>query len=362
MKYVDEFRGTDLAQGLVDRIRRAATRPLTLMEVCGGQTHTILKYGIQALLPETIELLHGPGCPVCVTPVALIDHAVALAREPGVCLTSFGDMLRVPGSATDLLHVKARGGDVRMVYSPLDALRLATEDPKRQVVFFAVGFETTAPSIAAVIERAAALGLGNISFLTAHVLVPPALGAVLDAADNRVQAFLAPGHVCTVMGYRQYEALASRYRVPIVVTGFEPVDLLQGIANGVDLFNAGRGVVDNQYSRSVSRDGNVAAQRAVDRVFEVCDREWRGIGMIPMSGLALRPAYHAFDAGRRFALPPGVTETKNDCIAGEVLRGVRKPHDCAAFGARCTPERPQGAPMVSAEGVCAAYFQYRRTA
>lgn len=360
MKHVDEYRDPHLARALLDRIHRSVTRPWTVMEVCGGQTHTLLRAGIDQLLPAGLRLVHGPGCPVCVTPLELIDRALAIAARPGVTFCSFGDMLRVPGSATDLLHVRAAGGDVRTVYSPLDAVALAREYPDREVVFFAVGFETTAPATALAVRQAAALGLGNFSLLAAHVLVPPAMAAILASPGNRVQAFLAAGHVCAVTGYEDYVALAERHRVPIVVTGFEPVDLLEGIALAVAQLEAGRHAVENQYARAVRRDGNRAAQDVVAEVYEVCDRPWRGLGILPRSGLRLRPTYAAFDAEKRFAVEAILTAESAECRAGEVLLGLLRPDECAAFGTACTPEHPLGAPMVSSEGACAAYWRYRR--
>ncbi len=360
MRFVDEYRGAAEAETLFAAIRRTATRPWTLMEICGGQTHTLIRSGIDRLLPETVELVHGPGCPVCVTPLELIDRALAIARRPEVIFTSFGDMLRVPGSTTDLLAVKSAGGDVRMVYSPLDAVKLAQQHPERQVVFFAVGFETTAPANAMAVWQARQLGLGNFSILTSHVLVPPAMEAILGAPDNRVQGFLAAGHVCAVMGYREYEPLAARYRIPITVTGFEPLDLLHGILLTLKALEEGRHGVENQYARAVTRDGNLPAQARVAEVFTVCDRKWRGIGTIPASGLALRPEWTEFDAERRFDVGGLKAEESPRCIAGEVLRGQAKPHQCPAFGCDCTPEHPLGAPMVSSEGACAAYHRYGR--
>jgi hydrogenase expression/formation protein HypD len=330
------------------------------MEICGGQTHTILQAGIDRMLPDAITLVHGPGCPVCVTPVEMIDRAVTLARRPDVVMTSFGDMLRVPGTFGDLLGAKAAGGDVRMVYSPLDALALARRLPDKQVVFFAVGFETTAPANAMAAWRAEREGVRNFSLLCAHVLVPPAMEAILADPDQRVQAFLAAGHVCTVMGYHEYEPLAARHRLPIVVTGFEPVDLLQGIGRAVDALEDGRFGVENQYRRVVTRDGNRPAQALLAEVFEVRDRAWRGIGTIPRSGYGLAKAYAHLDAEQRFDVASVTATESPDCIAGEVLRGRKKPHACAAFGTRCTPEHPLGAPMVSAEGACAAYHRYGR--
>jgi hydrogenase expression/formation protein HypD len=361
MRYVDEYRGEPEARRFASAIRQRVTRPWTLMEICGGQTHSIIRYGIDQLLPPEVSLVHGPGCPVCVTPVELIDRAIAIARLPEVILTSFGDMLRVPGSSTDLLRAKSEGADVRMVYSPLDALGLAQQNPDRQVVFFAVGFETTAPANAMAVWQAAEQGVNNFSILSAHVLVPPAMEAILSAPDNVVQGFLAAGHVCTVMGTWQYEPIAARFGVPIVVTGFEPLDLLQGLHMVLAALEEGRGGVDNQYRRSVRREGNIPAQRLLDRVFEPCDRRWRGIGTIPSSGLRLVPALAAFDAERRFEVHGVTAEESPECIAGSILRGIAKPVACPAFGTLCTPERPLGAPMVSSEGACAAYYRYGRT-
>lgn len=360
MKYIDEYRNEADAQRLVQAIHRLVTRPWTLMEICGGQTHTLIKSGIDRLLPPEVTLVHGPGCPVCVTSLDLIDRAIAIARQPGVLLVSFGDMLRVPGSSTDLLSVRAQGADVRIVYSPLDALKLAQQNPDRQVVFFAVGFETTAPANAAAVWQASQLGVTNFSILSAHVLVPPAMAAILGAPDRRVQAFLAAGHVCAVMGYWEYEPLAAHYQAPIVVTGFEPLDLLQGIYMALKMLEEGRIGVDNQYSRAVTARGNAAAQQLLGQVFQVCDRAWRGIGVIPASGLALRPAYASFDAEQRFAVSAISAPESPLCIAGQIMQGLKKPHECAAFGTRCTPEKPLGAPMVSSEGACAAYYQYGR--
>jgi len=361
VRFVDEYRGEEDARKLVRLIETACRRPWTLMEICGGQTHTILKFGIDQLIPERIELIHGPGCPVCVTPVEMIDRAIAIARRPGVIFTSFGDMLRVPGSGADLLSVKAGGGDVRMVYSPLDAVRLARANPNREVVFFAVGFETTAPANAMAVLQAREEGLLNFTILCAHVLVPPAMEAILQAPGRRVQGFLAAGHVCTVMGYREYEPIAERHRIPVVVTGFEPLDLLHGIHMAVEALEEGRFGVLNQYSRVVTRDGNTRAQESIRRTFEVADRKWRGIGPIPQSGLRLRPELAQFDAEKRFAVEDVRTAEASICIAGEILQGLKKPLACPAFGAQCTPEHPLGAPMVSSEGACAAYFQYGRT-
>jgi hydrogenase expression/formation protein HypD len=360
MKFLDEYRDEATAAKLVHAIRSTATRPWTVMEVCGGQTHTIVKYGIDELLPESIELVHGPGCPVCVTPLEMIDRAHAIASRPDVIFCSFGDMLRVPGSRGDLLRLKSHGSDVRVVYSPLDAVNVAAANPQKEVVFFAIGFETTAPPNAMAVWLAAKRQLGNFSVLVSHVLVPPAITAILEAPDNRVQAFLGPGHVCTVVGYDEYEPIASRYRVPIVITGFEPVDMLEGLLYAVRQLEEGRAEVENAYGRAVRRDGNAASRALVDEIFEVCDRKWRGVGSIPGSGLALRPRYGAFDAERRFSVAEIRTEEPTVCISGDILRGVRKPRDCAAFGTTCTPHSPVGATMVSAEGACAAYYAYGR--
>ncbi len=360
MKYLDEYRDRASVERLSKAIHALVTKPHTLMEVCGGQTHSIVKHGIDSLLPPEISLVHGPGCPVCVTPVELIDKAVTLANRPGVILTSFGDMLRVPGSNGDLFGAKASGGDVRIVYSPLDAVKLAQKNPDKEVVFFAVGFETTAPVNAMAVHQAHQLELDNFSILCSHVLVPPAIEAILQAPGNRVQGFLAAGHVCTVMGYWQYEPIAERYRAPIVVTGFEPVDILHGVYMCVKQLEEGRAEVENQYARSVTRQGNEAAQQLVERIFEVSPRKWRGIGEIPRSGLALRAEYATFDAEKRYELEAEGAAESTMCISGEVLRGVKKPHECPAFGIECTPDSPLGAPMVSSEGACAAYYRYRR--
>ena len=358
MKYIDEYRNEAAAQRYVEAIQRTVTRPWTLMEICGGQTHTILKFGLDRMLPEDVTLVHGPGCPVCVTPVELLDKAIAIASRPEVIFCSFGDMLRVPGSHKDLLMARAEGADVRMVYSPLDALKLAQQNQDRQVVFFAVGFETTAPANAMAVWQAAQMELHNFSVLSAHVLVPPAIEAILSAPGNEVQGFLAPGHVCTVMGYWEYEPIAERYQVPIVVTGFEPLDILQGLYMTLKALEEGQPEVGNQYPRSVRREGNVEAQRLIRQVFEVTDRAWRGIGVIPQSGLRLREEYADFDAERRFDVAEMTVEESPECIAGLILQGRKKPPECPAFGTRCTPEHPLGAPMVSSEGACAAYYRY----
>jgi hydrogenase expression/formation protein HypD len=357
---LDEYRDGPASHELAREIARVTTRPWTIMEVCGGQTHAIIKFGIDALLPAAITLIHGPGCPVCVTPVELIDKALEIAARPEVVFCSFGDMLRVPGSSTDLLSVKAGGGDVRIVYSPIDAVRLAEQQPGREVVFFGVGFETTAPATAMAVYQAARRGLRNFSMLVSHVLVPPAMEAVLNSPDCRIQAFLAAGHVCTVMGYEEYLPLATRYRVPIVVTGFEPLDILQGVLMCVQQLEAGRAEVQNQYSRSVRKEGNLPAQQLIREVFCVVPRKWRGVGEIPSSGFALRPAYSDFDAEQRFGVAALQVEESSECLSGQVLQGRIKPNQCPAFGSRCTPEHPLGATMVSSEGACAAYYRYRR--
>ncbi|HEY9175315.1 MAG TPA: hydrogenase formation protein HypD [Verrucomicrobiae bacterium] len=360
MKFLDEYRDAELAQQLARELHRVATKPWTIMEVCGGQTHAIVKFGIDELLPRHITLIHGPGCPVCVTPLELIDKALDIAARPNVIFTSFGDMLRVPGSATDLLSVKARGGDVRMVYSPLDAVTLAEKQPDKEVVFFGVGFETTAPATAMAVFTAAQKGLKNFSLLISHVLVPPAIEALMSSPNCRVQGFLAAGHVCTVMGYEEYLPLAAKYRVPIVVTGFEPLDILQGILMCVRQLEAGRAEVENQYARAVRKEGNRPAQELVRRVFQVVNRKWRGVGEIPRSGLGLRDEYAQFDAEKKFKLTEHTVAEPAECVSGLVLQGLKKPHECPAFGTRCTPEHPLGATMVSSEGACAAYYRYRR--
>jgi hydrogenase expression/formation protein HypD len=360
VKYVDEYRDGTAAGALVRLIHQAITRPWVIMEVCGGQTHTIVKYGIDEILPAGIELVHGPGCPVCVTSLEMIDRAHAIASRPGVTFCSFGDMLRVPGSRGDLLSLKADGHDVRVVYSPLDAVAIAAAEPHREVVFFAIGFETTAPANAMAVWLARRRRLANFSLLVSHVLVPPAMTAILQAPDNRVQGFLGPGHVCTVMGTAEYEPIAARYRVPIVITGFEPVDMLEGVLMTVRQLEAGRAVVETQYARAVRPEGNAASRRLLDEVFEVCDRRWRGVGTIAKSGFRLRYEYREHDAERRFDVDDIVTRESALCISGQILRGLKKPHDCPAFGAQCTPDTPLGATMVSSEGACAAYFAYGR--
>jgi hydrogenase expression/formation protein HypD len=359
MKFVDEYRDGAQARQYADEIQRLTTKPWTIMEICGGQTHAIVKFGIDALLPASLNLVHGPGCPVCVTPLELIDKAIAIAGRPGVIFCSFGDMLRVPGSRSDLLSVKAGGGDVRIVYSPLDAVKIALEQPKKEVVFFAVGFETTAPANALAVYQARQRGLTNFSVLVSQVLVPPAMEAILSAPANQVQGFLAAGHVCTVMGCTEYEPIAARYHVPIVVTGFEPVDILQGLLMCIKQLESGRAEVENQYARSVRREGNRPAQELIRQVFRVIPRKWRGVGEIPRSGLGLTPEFARFDAEDRFGVADHHAEESAECISGLILQGLKKPHECRAFGTNCTPERPLGATMVSSEGACAAYYRYR---
>ena len=360
VKYLDEYRQADSVHAVVAEIRRTITRPWVLMEICGGQTHSIVRHGIDQLLPAELELVHGPGCPVCVTPLELVDKALAIASQPEVIFTSYGDMLRVPGSGRDLFAVRAGGGDVRVVYSPLDAVRLAGENPDRQVVFFAIGFETTAPANAMSVWQARRLGLENFSLLVSHVRVPPAMHAILGSPENRVQGFLAAGHVCAVMGYHEYPAIAERYRVPIVVTGFEPLDLVWGIERAVRQLERGAAEAENAYERIVRYEGNRPAQELIHRTFEDCDRAWRGIGVIPQSGWRLRDELAAFDAERRFDVGAIRPQESPDCIAGLILQGLRKPHECSAFGTLCTPEHPLGATMVSSEGACAAYYRYGR--
>jgi hydrogenase expression/formation protein HypD len=360
MKFLDEYRDEELAARLAREIHRQTTRDWTLMEMCGGQTHAIVKFGLDKLLPSSVHLVHGPGCPVCVTPIEIIDQALEIAARPGVIFTSFGDMLRVPGSGQDLLSVRAAGADVRMVYSPLDALHLAVHNPDREVVFFGVGFETTAPATALAIHQAARAGLKNFSMLVAHVLVPPAIEALMSSPDCGIQGFLAAGHVCTVMGFEEYFPLARRYRVPVVVTGFEPLDILQGVLLTVRQLESGRAEVENQYGRSVRREGNQLAQELMEKVFTVVPRRWRGLGEIPRSGLGLGDEYAAFDAQKKFGLNPHPVNEPADCCAGAVLRGQMRPPECPSFGVKCTPDHPLGALMVSSEGACAAYYRYRR--
>lgn len=360
MKYLDEYRDEKIASGLVEEIRRTQTRPWVIMEVCGGQTHSIVKNGIDRLLPEGIELVHGPGCPVCVTPLEMIDKAHAIARRRDVIFCSFGDMLRVPGSNGDLFTIKSEGGDVRVVYSPLDCLKLARTNPDKQVVFFAIGFETTAPANAMLAWRAREEGLRNVSLLVSHVLVPPSIAAILQSPQNRVQGFLGPGHVCAIMGYREYEPMSARFKVPIVITGFEPLDILQGTLMVVRQLEEARACVENEYSRILGREGNQPAQKLVAKVFEIADRKWRGVGSIPKSGYKLRWEFREHDAEKLFDVKEIDTHEPEICISGRILRGIKKPHDCPAFGTLCTPQHPLGATMVSAEGACAAYYAYGR--
>jgi len=361
MKYLDEFRDPSIAKTLLAQIAATVTRPWVIMEICGGQTHSIIRNGIDQLLPPEVELVHGPGCPVCVTPLELIDKALLIAAQPGVIFTSFGDMLRVPGSHKDLFTVKSEGADVRIVYSPLDAVKLARRHPDQKVVFFAVGFETTAPATAMAVYEAHRAKLDNFFMLVSHVLVPPAMTALLDSPRNRVQAYLAAGHVCAVTGWDSYRSIAEKYRVPVVVTGFEPLDLLEGILTTVTMLEQGDFHVENKYARVVSQDGNRRAQELIDTVFEITDRPWRGIGTIPSSGYRLREAYAAHDAERVFGLENVRVEEPSVCISGQVLQGLQKPTDCPAFGVACTPRTPLGATMVSSEGACAAYYRYHRT-
>jgi hydrogenase expression/formation protein HypD len=360
MKFLDEYRNHSVAQKIIEEIRRETTKRWVIMEVCGGQTHSIVKYGLDRLLPAEIELVHGPGCPVCVTSLEMIDKAQAIARRSDVIFCSFGDMLRVPGSDADLLILKSRGADVRVVYSPIDCLKIARANPEKKVVFFAIGFETTAPANAMSVWQAKRQGITNFAILVSHVLVPPMIASILQSPLNRVQGFLGPGHVCAVMGCREYEPIAARYRVPIVITGFEPIDLLEGVLMTIRQLESGQAMVENQYSRIVHRDGNRTAQNLVNEVFEVCDRKWRGVGSIPKSGYKLRYEFREFDAERLFEIKEIDTEEPANCISGLVLRGVKKPHDCPAFGKECTPMHPLGATMVSAEGACAAYYAYGR--
>jgi len=360
VKYIDEYRDERIAHGLAAEIRRVVTRPCVLMEICGGQTHTIMRYGLDELLPKEVELVHGPGCPVCVTPLETIDKAIELAMRPDVTLVSYGDMLRVPGSSSDLFRAKANGSDVRVVYSPLEALKIARSNPNRKVIFLAIGFETTAPANATAVWQAHREGLSNFYMLASHVLVPPAIRLLLRSSDNRVQGFIAPGHVCTVMGCQQYEELVSEFQVPIVVGGFEPVDLLEAILMLVRQLEQGHAKLENQYVRSVTRLGNVPAQKMLEKVFEVADQKWRGMGLIPLSGLRLRPEFSEHDAERVFGMAEIHVEEPAECISALVLKGLKKPTDCSAFATRCMPESPLGAPMVSAEGACAAYYRYRR--
>ncbi len=360
MKYITEYRDTKLVHQVLDEISRSVSQPWIVMEICGGQTHAIVRHGIDQLLPKEIELVHGPGCPVCVTPLELIDKALAISSLPGVIFTSYGDMLRVPGSERDLFSIRASGGDVRVVYSPIDALKIAQENPTKEVVFFAIGFETTAPANAMSVIQADRLGVQNFSILTSHVCVPPAMHAILSSPYNRVQGFLAAGHVCSVMGFWEYIPIAERYRTPIVVTGFEPLDISRGILETVKQLESGEFNVINAYQRAVTLNGNKPAQEVINRVFEKCDRKWRGIGVIPGSGLCVKPDYLAFDAEKRFHVESVKSEESPLCISGQILQGLKKPFDCIAFGKECTPQTPLGATMVSSEGACAAYYKYGR--
>jgi hydrogenase expression/formation protein HypD len=360
MKYVDEFREAPRIQRLIGEIERTVTRPWTVMEVCGGQTHSIVRHGIDQLLPGDIEIVHGPGCPVCVTPLEMIDKAHAIASRPEVILCSFGDMLRVPGSRTDLLRLKSQGADVRVIYSPMDCLRIARKQPNKKVVFFAIGFETTAPANATAIWQARRLGIQNFFLLVSHVRVPPALVAILQAPGNRVRGFLGPGHVCTIMGLREYEAISGHYKVPMVITGFEPFDIVQGVLMVVRQLEEGKAEVENQYARVVRGEGNPSARKIVFEVFEVTDQSWRGVGRIPKSGYRLRHEFREYDAARIFEVEALETRESPLCLSGQILKGLKKPHDCPAFGKECSPEHPLGATMVSAEGACAAYYNYGR--
>lgn len=362
MKYLQEFRDPELARNILSEIRAVTTRPWAIMEVCGGQTHSIIRHGIDQLLPENIELIHGPGCPVCVTPLDMIDKALAIAAMPNVIFCSFGDMLRVPGSEKDLFRVKSEGGDVRTVYSPLDALKIAKDNPDKEVVFFGIGFETTAPANAMAVFQAKQQNLTNFSMLVSHVLVPPAISAIMESPTNRVQGFLAAGHVCSVMGYREYPPLVDKYKVPIVVTGFEPVDVLEGIRRVVVQLESGRHEIENGYKRVVNFDGNIPAQTMLTEVFKTTDSAWRGIGIIPNSGWRLNEKYRAFDAEAKFEVSGVNTVESPLCRSGEVLQGMIKPHQCECFGKLCTPRKPLGATMVSSEGACAAYYNYGRLA
>jgi hydrogenase expression/formation protein HypD len=360
MRYLEEYRDPALAKKISGRIHAVTTTPWTIMEICGGQTHSIVKSGLERLLPESLSIVHGPGCPVCVTPLELIEKAIVIASRPNVIFTSFGDMLRVPGNTTDLLHVKANGGDVRIVYSPLDAVAIAEQHPDKDVVFFAVGFETTAPANAMAVWQAHTKNIRNFSILCSHVLVPPAMEALLSSSLNRVQGFLAAGHVCTIMGYEEYFPIVEKYKVPVVVTGFEPIDILQGILMLVTQLEEGRHELENQYARVVKREGNLSAQEMIFKVFEITHRTWRGIGEIPKSGYRLKDEFRHYDAEIKFSLGDIAVHESPLCIAGEILRGLKKPFECSAFGSLCAPEHPLGAPMVSSEGACAAYYNFKR--
>jgi len=360
MKFIDEYRDPKLVKALSEKIKNVTTKNWTLMEICGGQTHSIMKYNIEELLPEKITLVHGPGCPVCVTPLEIIDKAIKIALMPGVIFTSFGDMLRVPGSELDLLSAKAKGGDVRMVYSPLDAVQLAEENPDSKVVFFAVGFETTAPANAMAVDMAYKKKLNNISILSSHVLVPPAIEVIMSSEATQIQAFLAAGHVCTIMGYHEYIPLSEKYKIPIVITGFEPVDILQGILAAIQQLENKQFYTENKYTRYVTKDGNVPAQNLLKKIYKTIDRKWRGIGTIAKSGFALKEEYADYDADKIFDIQNIIVDESEICISGAVMQGIKKPPECLAFGKQCTPEKPLGAPMVSTEGACAAYFHYKK--
>lgn len=356
MKHLTEYRDPELAKKILHEIERTVTKPWNIMEICGGQTHSLVKNGILTVLPEKITMLHGPGCPVCVTPLHLIDKAIYLATEKKVILCSFGDMLRVPGSQKSLLEAKAEGADVRILYSPTEAVNIAKQNPDKEVVFFAVGFETTAPANALSVIHAEKLGLDNYSILTSHVLVPPAITALMEDPESQIDGFLAAGHVCSIMGYWEYFELAEKYKIPIVVTGFEPLDLLQGILAVVKQLESGKTEVENQYTRMVKEEGNLSAQEIIKQVFEVSDQVWRGIGTIEQSGLRLKPAYQKYDANLKFTIDIEKVEENPECIAGAIMKGVKKPNDCIHFGKKCNPQNPLGAPMVSSEGACAAYY------
>ncbi|MCX8028561.1 MAG: hydrogenase formation protein HypD [Brevinematales bacterium] len=359
MRYVDEYRNSEIAKKYIDEIWKVTKGSWTIMEVCGGQTHTIVRFNIDEVLPPSISFIHGPGCPVCVTPIEIIDKAIEIASLSNVIFCSFGDMLRVPGSHKDLFAVREEGGDVRIVYSPMDALKIAIKNPDKEIVFFAVGFETTAPANAMAVYQAKKMGIKNFSVLVSHVLVPPAIETILKSPKNKVNGFLAAGHVCSVMGYTEYEPIAKKYKVPIVVTGFEPLDILQGVLMLVKQLEEGRYEVENQYTRSVRREGNIEAQSLIKEVFEIVNRNWRGIGTISGSGLGLRKDYEDYDAEKKFGLTFKSVSEPEDCISGLILQGVKKPYECSAFGTKCTPEYPLGAPMVSSEGACAAYYKYK---
>ena len=358
MKFISEYRDAGLVRQTLSGIRRTVTQPWVLMEICGGQTHAIMRHGLNQLLPAEIELVHGPGCPVCVTSLELIDKALAIASQPKVLFTSYGDMLRVPGSGRDLFSVRADGGDIRVVYSPLDAVKIAQQNPDREVVFFAIGFETTAPANVMSVLQAKTLGLKNYSLLVSHVCVPPAMRTILSSPFNRVQGFLAAGHVCAVMGYWEYPPIAQEYKVPITITGFEPLDIAQGILMTVRQLEEGRTGVENAYARAVTFAGNRPAQAVIQQVLMSCDRNWRGIGMIPNSGWCLRPEFSDFDAEKRFRVGQIQPQESPLCVAGQILQGLKKPFDCPAFATICTPQNPLGATMVSSEGACAAYYRY----